>query len=1236
MPRFFAPLLAATLSLALLLAAAPSPAHAATQAMALRDGFNFVCPYVADAGATSAALLARDEVRQVFRFDAATQSFAYHLKLDGGSLFGTPFPLLPGQGYVIRAATALPATVSLTGEVDRTREAAALARGFNFVGFPPLAVEPTANELLSAHAAVRSIFRWNPATAGFDFVLRLESGTFGTDFRLEAGGAYFVNAAPEGESATLPFGQALYENAQRAATLRSGAAQLETAAGVEVLESTAPPANGTGQIRFKGVDAVALAAGQVLAVTEGDGAVVRVKSSSVAEDGTVTLVTEPARLTDAYDALDLTFTAVLDDSTVNRSFTAAEMASRAPALAPDAAPSRAEMRRGIRHDLAGTVFYDNGTVKVEAVEGFVDVWTVVFADFHLLQDSDVKYALRVESSVTLKVTVSGAANLAGEIPIPGAAWSTVVKLGRANVKLNVGLFAGYAVDANAAASVTSAFTCAETITGSINYNCLTGVNGGQLPTRARSFTRSDPVIEAQADVAARAYLKPQVTLQFMGKTAVDLSFEAFARLFGEYHFHSERGHSYGWLFDIGASVSLATFPENPSLPISTAYDAELVLWSLEQHRRLVYGYVYGDPTGVTVTVSGQATDHPPGPFTRSVAPRADGFFVVSGVPQGEMTVRPGHAYELFSPASAPAKVGDYDLRDDAVRAQGPGDHEKSFEMQLVVDPAGPVTVMAGVPFTYLFTCHGGKGTKQYTWSATGLPPGLVIAPATGTVSGTVAAGANPSYTATLRASDDAGSVGQREVVFNLRELQIGNLAMPAATEGQPYTHAFSATGGTEPYRFTVTGLPAGLQAAADGRITGTPETGTAGTHTLTLRVEDATVPNLTAERTTSLLVQGPAAEIAFVTSTLTPRTLWCAAGDAASGATVTVSARGTIGPDRAQWSVLQLPAGATLGAVTATASGEEFVYSVPIVFSKDVARGDYTITPRVTWPGAYAAVTAPLLVRVFDLKLEVRGFSHTGLVDRTLEFDAAGVAKPKNPLYEKGSVYSLSFTPPAAADRIAFELVDGALPAPSTLPTGPYEEGGDYILWLNADAPGTYSFTLRMRHLDTGAYWLLPVSLEVVAASGVLEPVWLSPRRQTGFWATWYEAGDWVTGDYDYIPYNNTTQFSLPGVTQGSNAVSGALRIRDMGKPATYTNAQFWNDGGRFVLSERVGNMHAHRNLVDPTGFTAMTFPCTFYYETPDGNVARHEFTWKVPGKSEAVRLDVETNRDLYNNPVMD
>ncbi|MET9361694.1 putative Ig domain-containing protein [Streptomyces sp. NPDC006632] len=133
------------------------------------------------------------------------------------------------------------------------------------------------------------------------------------------------------------------------------------------------------------------------------------------------------------------------------------------------------------------------------------------------------------------------------------------------------------------------------------------------------------------------------------------------------------------------------------------------------------------------------------------------------------------------------------------------------------------------------------GTAPYTWSATGLPPGLGVAATTGTVSGTPTKVGG--YAVTVTATDSAGKSGSASFTWTITAPGGGSptLTNPGSQSvyvGRPVSLALHADGGTGPYAFTAANLPAGLTVgAATGVISGTPTTW--GSRSATLTVTDA-------------------------------------------------------------------------------------------------------------------------------------------------------------------------------------------------------------------------------------------------------------------------------------------------------------------------------------------------------------------------------------------------------------
>jgi prepilin-type N-terminal cleavage/methylation domain-containing protein len=131
------------------------------------------------------------------------------------------------------------------------------------------------------------------------------------------------------------------------------------------------------------------------------------------------------------------------------------------------------------------------------------------------------------------------------------------------------------------------------------------------------------------------------------------------------------------------------------------------------------------------------------------------------------------------------------------------------------DQASDVTV----PVNLLF--NGVGGAPPLTWSATGLPPGLVI-DSSGLVTGTpTTAGA---YAVVVRATDANALTGSAGFTWTVNpKPDVTRPAPQNSVAGTAVSLPMVVTGGTAPFVWSATGLPAGLAIdPASGMISGTP------------------------------------------------------------------------------------------------------------------------------------------------------------------------------------------------------------------------------------------------------------------------------------------------------------------------------------------------------------------------------------------------------------------------------
>jgi hypothetical protein len=146
----------------------------------------------------------------------------------------------------------------------------------------------------------------------------------------------------------------------------------------------------------------------------------------------------------------------------------------------------------------------------------------------------------------------------------------------------------------------------------------------------------------------------------------------------------------------------------------------------------------------------------------------------------------------------------------------------------------------------------------FTWTATGLPAGLSIASATGTITGTPTAAG--TYTVSLSATDSSGLTGTASFAWTITQasLSITPSSLPAPAVGRAYGMTLAAVGGAAPYSWSVStgSLPAGLVLdGTTGAISGTPSLARPSTFTLT--VTDGAGQTATQAYTLVVLARSP-------------------------------------------------------------------------------------------------------------------------------------------------------------------------------------------------------------------------------------------------------------------------------------------------------------------------------------------------------------------------------------------
>lgn len=168
---------------------------------------------------------------------------------------------------------------------------------------------------------------------------------------------------------------------------------------------------------------------------------------------------------------------------------------------------------------------------------------------------------------------------------------------------------------------------------------------------------------------------------------------------------------------------------------------------------------------------------------------------------------------------------------------------------ITVDPPGPlVPGPTGAPYPPVaFTASTSNPDHIYDifdWSvsAGSLPDGLALDPSSGVLAGTPTLDGIYHFTirATVASAVECFGENSYSVAIGCPEISVkGFPAQASGVVGSPIAPVlFTASGGADPYTFTVTGgvVPAGLKLTPDGSLTGVPEEW--GTFTFTVEAVD--------------------------------------------------------------------------------------------------------------------------------------------------------------------------------------------------------------------------------------------------------------------------------------------------------------------------------------------------------------------------------------------------------------
>ncbi len=397
--------------------------------------------------------------------------------------------------------------------------------------------------------------------------------------------------------------------------------------------------------------------------------------------------------------------------------------------------------------------------------------------------------------------------------------------------------------------------------------------------------------------------------------------------------------------------------------------------------------------------------------------------------------------------------------------------------------------------SYFSTVMATGGTQPYTFSATGLPNGLGIG-ASGDITGipTVGGTSTVNVTVTDAASGKASQPFSLNILPAAQTLSITTRSLVPGGTGQIYSQQVTAIGGTPPYSFSASGLPAGLSISMSGLITGTPTQN--GLYSVVVGVSDAAGAKTTAGFSLS------------VTSSLTITTTSLPVGGVGQSYFQVINAVGGTSPFT--FTATGLPPGLTLtnspSAPLAQISGQptsagsfvvdvdvtdanhnEFtseytlvVYSVPAISTSSplpdaVAGTPYSLALSATGglaPYKFFLLSGPSTVKINTVGLVTATFSSFGSVTFTAQvIDSLNNSSTK------------TFTLPV--DAALQQLTVSPQSIQITAPVGGGETPPTQDIMLTGGTPGvSYQLTV-----DDGNGGAAPAWLQVTPTSGAVPGV---------------------------------------------------------------------------------------------------------------------------------------------------
>ena len=253
--------------------------------------------------------------------------------------------------------------------------------------------------------------------------------------------------------------------------------------------------------------------------------------------------------------------------------------------------------------------------------------------------------------------------------------------------------------------------------------------------------------------------------------------------------------------------------------------------SIQPAQQTVSFSVYDPLTVSTTALTGGIVGSAYGPVSLSATGGSGGYAWSAGLPAG-LAVSAGGVI-----AGSPLAGGTFPVTVQLADAAAAQSAQATLQLTIAWQPLqistsgnlGGAALGAGVSRSVT----GSGGRLPYRWSLSGAPLWLSLDSVTGLLSGN--AGQPGLFTFAVQLTDSQPVTTSVNVTLSV--LGVVSSSLPNASTVSVYSQTLSAVGGTPPYTWSASGLPAGMSLSSGGTLGGTPRA--AGTTTIAITVNDS-------------------------------------------------------------------------------------------------------------------------------------------------------------------------------------------------------------------------------------------------------------------------------------------------------------------------------------------------------------------------------------------------------------